>query len=202
MVAEIALLSGLLVAAYLLVTAIPIRRRVVRLKHEVRVEQTRACWADARSQLMELAREGKLATDSETFTTFYGVQTFVLRRPEAYRDIARALASTMLSKSPGAQNSWLQEVPDWPPEMKEVVGKMKNGTDRLVAMHAGRRFLLGVVLRIAPLAAVYLSRRVYLKLARMVQRIEPLAEDRTLHAAREKMELLQMTGQTDRLQPV
>lgn len=183
MTGEIALFVGLLGILYFVLTTIPVSRRVRLLKKEIAIERTRSCWAEARVQLMTLAREGKLSPHSATFRTFYGLQTFVLRRPEEYDAIARELASSFLQPGRKRETAWSSEMEEWPEEMKCVLDKMAEGTIRLVAVHATGRFLL----RLPRLLVERWRQNAFRHLNGWVKKIPSLRAEWTLIAARDEM---------------
>lgn len=149
-VQELLVYVGMLSILYLVVTTIPGRRRLVRWKREARREETRTIWAEARAQLFDLVRAGEISPQSETFRAFYHIQTFVLRRPDAYEEVAEEIASSLLAKSPRANAPpWVDEVGGWPRQMDDVVQKTAVGIGHLLIVHHGwRKFVLPVAKRL------------------------------------------------------
>lgn len=149
MIATFLFYLGLLAILYLAITSIPLARRVRRLKRELRMEKTRSLWGEARAGLFDLVRQDKIRMDSATFRVFYGLQTFVLRRPDAYDEISRKMGSVLntfphrVTMPDPYYVGWLSEQGEWPEEMKDVFYKMSHGTLSLMTAHAGLpRFLL------------------------------------------------------------
>lgn len=159
MVEFVAFGFALLLGLYLLATGALSFRAARRYKCEARKDETRTHWAEARDLLVTLARDGKLDLRSETFRTFYRVQTFILRRPERYEDISRAIAEDLLAMDALPEPPWASEVPDWPEEMSLVMRYMGAGTGSLLVWHKGWRKLLPVLQKLSWLLSKHIARR-------------------------------------------
>lgn len=144
---QLGALVAIAVVAYFLLTGAFIYRSGSRFKRIALTEQTRTCWAEARNLLVILMRDGKLDPRSETFRTFYGVTTFVLRRPDQYEEIAAALAKAFLVMERGKERKWRHEMKAWPEEMTVVLGCINGGVDSLMVRHRGWRILAPFLLR-------------------------------------------------------
>lgn len=162
--------------AYFVITGALTYRSGSHFKRIARTEQTRTCWAEARNLLVLLMREGKLDPRSETFRTFYGVTTFVLRRPDQYEEIAAALAKAFLVMEKGKERKWRHEMRAWPEEMTVVLGCINAGVDSLMLRHKGWRILAPLLVRwlgyTAAETAFGIPRRVF---QRIRKRILPMA---------------------------
>jgi hypothetical protein len=126
-----------LVLIFTVATAILDRRRAARFNRIRHTEKTRAEWAEARELLFDLVRAGKLDPRSETVRSLYGVQTFVLRRPDAYQQIARQLQKGLLTADDSPEPAWVSERDTWPAGMASVFKKMASGTRMLAFGYPG-----------------------------------------------------------------
>jgi hypothetical protein len=128
------------IAAILLVlTAIECGRLVLLLRkrsqyqHLLRVERTRAHFAQARNDLIGLVCQGKLDPNSRTFRLFYGIQTFILRRPDHYDLIGEMLWQQFVSPAGSSQPSRLAEEPGtWSDDIKGIVMRTAQGFELLM----------------------------------------------------------------------
>ncbi len=104
-----------------------------RYAHEFRVEKTTQKFASARNKLMDLARTGKIDIESETFRTFYFLTTFVMRRPDQYREISEALMQAIIRKdSSPAHNPLQDESRSWTPDVKHLVREISGAFGSLL----------------------------------------------------------------------
>src|SRR5690349_2065019 len=60
---------------YLIASTVFYQRRAREYARIARLERTRNAWARARLELFNLVRTGKLGSGSETFSSFYALQT-------------------------------------------------------------------------------------------------------------------------------
>lgn len=183
-------------AAYLIIASILDLRLARRLEQIAHTERTRGVWAEAREALLELVAAGKLDVRSQTFRTFYGLQTFVMRRPDAYEDFSRLLAKAMLQSRKARVHGWMAEAESWPAEMRSVIDRMRKGTEMLVFGYAsGRRIILRILvpllIRIAPWAAVHIGRRTFARIKRQLKRSIALETERRFLAFQSRLEALQ-----------
>lgn len=144
---QFAVILALSSVAYLLITGVSSYRSGTYFKRIACTEQTRTCWAEARNLLVLLMRDGRLDPRSETFRTFYGVTTFVLRRPDEYEQIAAALAKAFLVLEKGQERKWRHEMKAWPEEMTAVLGFINAGVASLMVRHKGWRILAPFLVR-------------------------------------------------------
>ncbi len=176
MLPEMVLLVALLMAAYLIFTGSLSGRRARFYRRIAKAEHTRANWAGTREELLCLVRESKLDVNSATFQAFYSLQTFVLRRPDAYADIAqhfhRYLEFDATSELAESAARMLRERESWPQEMNNVLNRMSEGLGLLLFNHLGFRGYLRLFWRLAPNAALRLLR----SLARNVPKLMVAAE--------------------------
>lgn len=183
--------SGLILILYFLLTSIPVSRRVRHLKRELHTERIRNSWAEARVQMYALIREDKLSVHSATFREFVRMQTFILRRPERYREISEHLRYGLL-RSVGEDADaldWETEIRDWPQEMHAVLVNMSNGTMELLKSRRRGRLLVLASGTVPPLLRG--GGRVYCFFQNMVRGIKGFGPDRQLFAAAYRLEQLQ-----------
>lgn len=135
--------TGLAITLYLVITTVPVSRRLRYLKREIHKDRVRNSWASARVMTYQLAREGKLAVDSATFTQFVALQTFILRRPDEYGPIAELLLNA-LARRDGDESAiaWKHEIATWPHEMRYVLQHMSEGTYALLGSRRRGRLVL------------------------------------------------------------
>ena len=166
----------------------------------VRVERTRSQFAEARAAMMQLVFEGKLDIESHTFRTFYGLQTFIMRRPEAYNEFSRYLVATMLaSPSHAKRQRWMDEVEQWHPDMAAVMDRMSRGVSMLAfEFPYGRRLIATALLRLTPVLAAHASKKALRLASNWFGRVPIIETTRRLLAVQSKLETisrsLSMTG--------
>ena len=194
MLAEVGFFLAVLVALYLYITTIPVARRAKRLRTLVRTEQTRSVWAEARAEMWDLARDGKLDVRSDTFRVFHRIQTFVMRRPDAYDDISRLLVGVMgtpSNESAAVSYNWQAEQSTWPKDMDSVMQKMGKGTLMLAARGPGlRRFAVLFFRKILPWMAVHFGTRAARRIWRLFLRVPDVRASRDLVRTAERIEKL------------
>jgi len=141
--AEVVFLIAILLAVYLFAGIWFASARARKYEQIAHVEATRSAWAEARGCLFELVRVGKLSPHSRTFQTLYRVQTFILRRPDAYDEISVQLREAMLAQPGHKPPHWVEEEQaSWPNELGEVLTKMGAGIGLLIFGYPGwGRFL-------------------------------------------------------------
>ena len=106
-------------------------RRV--LQHKIKVETTRAYLANLRIDLLNLVTTGQLDPNSDTFQMLYLVHTFILRRPDQYRELSKLFANTILSdKTPISISSLSRESKTWTPEVSDVVKRTARGLQLVI----------------------------------------------------------------------
>jgi hypothetical protein len=199
----------MLVAVYLLAGIWRAGRRARKYERIAHTEQTRSAWAEARAYLLDLVRQGKLSPRSLTFRTLYQVQTFILRRPDAYGEIAVHLRDAILT-GPGEPPPWLEERQSWPKEVNEVFRRMAQGTSLLIFGYPrwGRVFqvakLLGRLL--VPAVAGTIRQWALTAVRKMGATLRALRVESDLLDARAQMKKLAEEERQDsgswRLQPV
>jgi hypothetical protein len=153
----LALYLFLLLAVAGILTTLPLAFRVRRLRKAHRVERTRALWGEARYLLFDLVHQGKLDVNSGIFRLFYGLQTTVLRRPEAYDEISHTILDVLnhVMEDPGEAQAKVEKLPVFreigtvvSEEMRPVIGKMMEGTMSLIVGHSGYGRLLVLILKV------------------------------------------------------
>src|SRR5258705_8526855 len=93
-----------------------------KIRQAIRKERTQSQFAQARNEVMRLAQTSRINMNSETFGFLYRINTFVMRRPDQYREISSWLTTRFLNPSKPAQNNALrEESKQWTPEIKAVV---------------------------------------------------------------------------------
>lgn len=103
------------------------RRRRLYWEHKTRVEQTRGHFAGARNELLRVVRDGELSVDSETFRQIYGIQTFIMRRPDQYVEISEQLTRALWRHN-GERATWIdEEAPTWTPRVRDVMSQTAQG---------------------------------------------------------------------------
>lgn len=178
MIAEFAFLLSLLLIVYLSITSWPVARRRRRYRSLARAEAARSYWGEAREELFNLVRDGKLDIRSETFRSFNAVQTFMLRRPDAYGDIAQQLLDMITVKPSGGQPKWAGEIHDWPDEMTQILEKMGKGIGVILFGFAKRARLAALAVQVTGWMATRASSHVYGRAISLVRRI-PVVKDKT-----------------------
>lgn len=189
-------LVGCAVLVYLLISIHIDRRLIARMEYVAHTERARAHWAAARRELLGLVESGKISIESETFRTFYGLQTYIMRRPDAYAEFSRRLAAVMArapQRSP--RKSWQAELEEWPPEMEPVLRHMSQGVLALVMGYpAGRRLMVRLVLRampaFAPIVARHASAAVFRVLADLAKSIPGVKATHRMLAAQSKFDAM------------
>lgn len=198
MAATVAFISVGLFALYLLATAWQTRRRAARYSRLCHTEQVRSVWAEAREDLFDLVRDEKLNPRSATFRVLFGLQTFVVRRPNAYEEIADMLQRQTSTRPASEEASWLQERPIWPTEMAAIMAKMARGTEMLALGYPG---LPGKLLRFLwtrmPGVAAQLARRYLHQIVALSKTSEAVRVERNLMAARYRLDELSRHRQSD-----
>lgn len=134
----------LLIGAFFQVlTALRIRAERKRLAHMLLVERIRAHFAVPRHTLTKLAIEGKIDVNSNAFHSLYQIMTFILRRPDQYKELSDVLAKELLNGVPEGSGTRLKsELSVWPSEAKSVISEIANGMGLLVVEVSPRRRLL------------------------------------------------------------
>jgi hypothetical protein len=135
--AQLEFFIALLVACYFAASIWWDSRRARHYKNIAHDEKIRSTWAEARAKLIELVRDNKLNVQSDTFKALYQIQTSILRRPEAYVEIAARFRETFLTNSGSKPPRWFREKDSWPDELIEVFVKMANGTLLLALGYPG-----------------------------------------------------------------
>ena len=149
-----------------------------RFIHSHRTERTRARWAKARNLLMQLVAEGKLDVRSQTFRRLYHLQTFVLRRPDEYKEISSELFESFADR-PGDSSGvdWIRdESADWPDEMVNVFREMVGGIGGLILLHLGWRRLAPLMARMAIWATAHASGQLLLSMSEKLEATARLTE--------------------------
>lgn len=185
------LIMATLLAFYLLFSSWLDLRLARRLDHIATAERTRGVWAEARALLLDLVVQGKLNPRSETFRTFYGLHTFVMRRPDAFNDFSLQVAKALIHGSRERKPGWVGEQKEWPREMVQVLERMSTGTEMLAFGHKpGRQYLIMFALRITPWLAMHLSRRASRRLIHLARKIAFVRAQRRLLLAYNQIESL------------
>jgi len=126
-------LIGVLWAVRELVVGIVVKRSRRRYRHEYRVERTQSHFAAARNELMRLAVAGELDVNSRSFQRFYYVNTVIMRRPDQYSEINRAIVGAILSgKGDEPDEQLSRESKNWTPAFREVVTATAHALDNIV----------------------------------------------------------------------
>ncbi|HEY0003736.1 MAG TPA: hypothetical protein VGB17_02910 [Pyrinomonadaceae bacterium] len=108
-----------------------------KVEKQIRDERTQAYFAEARIKLMGLALHDKVSVDSATFKVFYGLNTAIMRRPDAYAEIGNLLARCIVeSMDQEVSSPFIEESKAWSVEVKEVAAKTAEGVHFLIIQHS------------------------------------------------------------------
>jgi len=185
MVAPVAATIALLAMLYFLLTGMLVARSAKSFRAEARREMARRHWAESRNLLVDLARSGQLSLHSNTFRSFYAVQTAVLRRPDEYTELSKAIAGVFLKTPDGdsPRSAWQDEIGEWPKEMAQVLKLMSLGIGSLLFRHRGWRRLVPAAVKISWLVSKSFSQDVA---NRLQNALPPLKATALLQEAQEE----------------
>ena len=108
-------------------------RRRRRIRQSIRVECTQRHFAEARNEIMRLARTGKVDMNSVTFGSLYSINTMIMRRPDQYQEISTWLMAMFLNPDRPERNELLvEESRHWTGEIKEVVRLTAAAMDYII----------------------------------------------------------------------
>lgn len=112
------------------------RRRHYR--HLYRVEETQRYFGEARESLLGLVLANKLDHQSATFQFLYSMDTFVLRRPDAYPQISLRIRSAIVDGTPGDSfgNQLQCESQSWNEDVRKVIGAHARAINNLIYSHS------------------------------------------------------------------
>lgn len=184
--AQLGFFIALLVALYLATSIWWGSRRARHYKNIAHDEKIRSTWAEARARLLDLVRDNKLNVRSDTFKALYQVQTFILRRPEAYAEIAARFRETFLTNSGSKPPRWFREKNSWPDELIEVFVKMANGTLLLALGYPG----IGRLLNFFRIFMPWALKRFANSFSRLTTNFPFLRDEQTLISSGQQMESL------------
>lgn len=104
------------------------------IRRDLRAEKIRGLMGESRNQLVTLAIHQKIDINSETFRALYPIQTFILRRPDQYDEIADWLRRAFLSYRGTTKTEGPLDVEArvWTPEIRMSARKMAEALDLLV----------------------------------------------------------------------
>lgn len=105
-----------------------------KYEHDLRTERTIGSFAQARNNLMALALEDKIDINSSTFQSLYEINTFVMRRPDKYKEISFFLMKVILEKEDCKEGKYSieKESKNWSPEIKIVVKETATAIGNLI----------------------------------------------------------------------
>lgn len=110
-------------------------------RHLKRVEQTREYFACIRHRLLDLAFEGKVSPESETFRFLYQLLTTIMRRPDQYEVISQVLLSELVGHAKGdakkQDTSFAAERDSWTPELKALFAEISEGLMMVIVEFSG-----------------------------------------------------------------
>ncbi|MEO1528201.1 MAG: hypothetical protein AAFX06_22450 [Planctomycetota bacterium] len=104
-------------------------------------EATREAFAEARRELEKIAREGTLSPLSQTFELLYLMQTYVLRRPHDFEQIASDWANRLetldedRTLAESLETRLSKESPEWPAGVREVISQTADAIELLINNH-------------------------------------------------------------------
>jgi hypothetical protein len=124
---------GVLWAVRELAVGIVVRRSRRKYRHEYRVERTQSHFAAARNELMRLAVAGEVDVNSRSFQRFYYVNTAIMRRPDQYSEISRAMVGAFLSRQGDEPDEQLsRESKNWSPAFRDAVKATAHAMDYII----------------------------------------------------------------------
>lgn len=132
------------------------RKSNTRLKSE-QTEVTQRFFAEARNDLMNLVQRSELMTRSTTFQFFYYLDTFVMRRPNDYKQISMILVSSLVfdeNSNSGIVEDLMRERKNWSKNVKKMISKQSMALNHLLVSHS---FILRNCYRVALLLLPVLS---------------------------------------------
>lgn len=107
--------------------------RTLDIRFRRSAEETQRHFAQARNQLMESAVTGELSVDSPVFKLFYAINTALMRRPDQYEEISKAIAPVLvLEKTPGNAEAFRNEMQKLSPEALNAVRATADALGHLV----------------------------------------------------------------------
>lgn len=196
MFAAFVLLGWILLVLYLLLTGILAHRRAAFYKRQAVMEETRRLFGEARFHLMQLVRDDKLSIRSRTFRVFYGLLTFIVRRPDAYRDIAGQFREVLLAPPDARIRSEMErEMRTWPNEINCVLEPMGKGIGKLIFLYPGIGSSIAFLVRHGPRIMWGVGRLAY----RRLKRFSAFQVERDLLAAKSQIERFQVAPFTARM---
>ncbi len=116
-----------------------------RIKHLRRAERTRTQFAHARNKLMSVLEAEKISVKSRTFQSLYGLQTFIMRSPNEYRQISAMLRRSLFREPgpPQIDTAFSDESLKWSPETTEVVRDTASAMIYLMVDYSFRIRIVG-----------------------------------------------------------
>ena len=72
-----------------------ISKKRAKLKGYIRDEKTRTHFAEVRNDLMKMVRENEIDVNGPIFKDIYLTTSFIMRRPDQYKDISNAITITL-----------------------------------------------------------------------------------------------------------
>lgn len=119
----------------------------------------------ARHQLLKLAGEKELESDSITFLFFYMLDTKVMRNPDKYKELAKIMREGLFNSSAVKKSNVSdfldKESANWSPEVKEMVVTNISAINSLMILHSP---LLRIVFGIARILLPLVKKRIHKEL--------------------------------------
>lgn len=120
--------------------AVWINRSRRKYQNTIRNERIRQHFASARRTLMELAISGEIDVDSITFKSFYSLQTFIMRRPDQYREISQLLLELVATDNSEEDSDRVKRLTKeselWSDKTKDLAHFTAAGLDLIVAEYS------------------------------------------------------------------
>lgn len=126
------IIVGVLWAVRELVVGIVVMRSRRKYRHDYRVERTQSHFAAARNELMRLAVAGEVDVNTKSFQRFYYLNTAIMRRPDQYVELSRAMVGAFLSRKGDADEQLSIESKSWSPAFREVVKATANAMNYII----------------------------------------------------------------------
>lgn len=93
--------------------------------------------ANVRNRLLQTTIAGKLDSRSETFRMLYFLTTFIMRRPDQYKELAPHICKSIFGETNASPRpELLEESEEWDDEVCQLVIDASDGLKKLAAFYA------------------------------------------------------------------
>lgn len=125
-------------------------RRLRQLNHRIRVEQTKAYFAELRSALLEAVNNAKISPNSATFQSLYQVHTLIMRNPDKYQEISHAVQEAFVQRNSNSSARHIEsEKTAWSAEVKQIAFKTGEGLFKIVITYSSVLRLISFIYSIS-----------------------------------------------------